>query len=129
MIDLQNEETSQPNYVTIIRKTERLPYEVGATTFYYRRISAKINRDLIAQATEKGQLDIAKLGDFILRYCIVGWSNLADGEGGFVDDIPGDSDEDRDARYGVMSQLTQDMLVDMSEKFREALPDRAALGN
>lgn len=124
-----DETPTPPERVVIVRATERFPFKYADTTFWYRRLTARKNREFIAAATTNGELDSNKLGDMILRYCIVGWDDLDDGVGGVIPTIDGLSDDALDARWEIIQDVPDQALIRMAPRFREALPDRSALGN
>lgn len=70
--------------VFLIGNNERLSFQIGDTTFYYRRLPPSHRYALQREYSERGVLDAyGALGMLVAigRYCLRGWDNVLDAEG------------------------------------------------
>jgi hypothetical protein len=64
--------------VKIIQKDERLVYNAGDTTFYYKRISSERASAIRRKHTKRGDMDAGAAGFEMLRTHLLGWENVQD---------------------------------------------------
>lgn len=82
-VEKKKDDTLEPilQPVQLVSEDERLQFTVGASTFYYRRLSGKARTLLMAKYTKRNNLNVPEYTAAALRHCVLGWDGVNDGSG------------------------------------------------
>ena len=104
--------------IRIISDSERNKFEFQGSTFYYRRISMAKAIQLTKEHTKRGRVNQEALGIEMLRWCLLGWEDVADENG-----------EPVAFSQELVSSLPPELIDEFTPLLREAKPERDEMGN
>jgi len=66
--------------VKIVKKDERLSFEVEGSTFHYRRISSPEQNRIVTKHTKKGRQNWERINNDFIEIGLLGWDNVEEEE-------------------------------------------------